>query len=466
MPVDGTGRAATSTELGTIMAINAIFNANLFVAVNTNSRTWLSFLAVGGSNLMVIAWTVIFSLSSTSFLTSVDSILVGIGPDIWRYPTFYLTIVLVSVGCHLPRLTILYLRRQLYPTDIMLVQEMENRGIHKIHEEQLAKEEQAATLKRQSMAVATPSPLHHLHSIKKPQDSFAVVETIPEEQIQPISCETPSPEYDSTLNAESVLVDIQPVVSTSIAPIATISEGFQQQTLPISTHLEIEIPSNQAIQYQVNQEETQYQEKQQFDQDQPQQSFDQQQQQQLPSQPQHHVSFYVEPSSSVSPYQSTTITVTSPSPPPPPTLPLLIDSTSIAAAAVLTSSIDAEELTSVLQWASPTMSSSPPLSNSNSEYDGMHGINLTLMNNGMLYETRGFSFSESPGARDVIMGRTDIRHQSIVRRQSIMRKFSSTSLRNNSDAKSTRTVPNLRPRANTFTYGKRFGSLTDIAKSK
>jgi len=83
-------------------------------------------------------------------------------------------------------------------------------------------------------------------------------------------------------------------------------------------------------------------------------------------------------------------------------------------------------------------------------------IHLNVMTKGMDLDQRGFSFSESPGVRDLILGRKDVR-SSPLRMPELHPEVvdSRSSLTSTQSAQSVPNTTRFRPRANTFTYGKR-----------
>ncbi|KAI8827071.1 uncharacterized protein EV422DRAFT_490584, partial [Fimicolochytrium jonesii] len=109
------GRASDLMVMGTTAAITAVINANLVVVVNTNSFSWITWLAYSISEAIVVAWTLLYSFFPGSTLW-------GIIGELVSTASFWLTFALITVLCQLPKLAIKYGWRILWPTDTELVQ--------------------------------------------------------------------------------------------------------------------------------------------------------------------------------------------------------------------------------------------------------------------------------------------------------------------------------------------------------
>ncbi|KAI9199832.1 uncharacterized protein BJ171DRAFT_462045 [Polychytrium aggregatum] len=120
-PFDNTGQLAGSGELGIAIAVCAIFNANMFCGINTNSWTWMSFAAMYGSNVAVLLWGMVMAYIPSSGIYLVTN-------QVYETPRFWSTFVLATIVCHLPRICAMSLHRLIVPSDIEVVQEMQSRG--------------------------------------------------------------------------------------------------------------------------------------------------------------------------------------------------------------------------------------------------------------------------------------------------------------------------------------------------
>ncbi|KAI8813710.1 hypothetical protein BJ742DRAFT_672482, partial [Cladochytrium replicatum] len=116
------GRVSGKFELGVLIAINSILNANFFVFMSSSSWNYLNVGAILISNSAVFIWTAIYSLVPASGIAYT-------GLFVIMNSQAYLCIILVCLLCHLPRFTMYYCIRSWKPSDIHVVQEVQNFGI-------------------------------------------------------------------------------------------------------------------------------------------------------------------------------------------------------------------------------------------------------------------------------------------------------------------------------------------------
>lgn len=127
--IDFTGHTPTDVELGSVMAVLSIFNANLFVFLRLHSKTLISTLAILLPNVFLLLWTATYGFFPNSDLKD-------IGHLIFINPNFYLTMLIGTIICHFPRLFVLFAQQLFWPTDIQLIQELESLGsVIKVEEE-------------------------------------------------------------------------------------------------------------------------------------------------------------------------------------------------------------------------------------------------------------------------------------------------------------------------------------------
>jgi hypothetical protein len=121
IPIDVNGHTPIDVELGTVMAIMAILNANLFVFSRLHAKTLISTLFIMVPTLLVFIWTAIYGFFPESGLKD-------IGHKLFLMPNFYLTLIIGVIICHFPRLVIAFIHQLYWPTDIQLIQELESLG--------------------------------------------------------------------------------------------------------------------------------------------------------------------------------------------------------------------------------------------------------------------------------------------------------------------------------------------------
>ncbi|KAJ7779112.1 phospholipid-transporting ATPase 1 [Mycena metata] len=108
-------------DFGTTVAVAAIMSANLYVGLNTNYWTVLTWIVVFGSTIVMMAWIVIFSFFfSVDFI---DEVAVLFGEL-----TFWTTVVVTTLIALTPRFIIKYLATVYAPLDKDIVREMWVKG--------------------------------------------------------------------------------------------------------------------------------------------------------------------------------------------------------------------------------------------------------------------------------------------------------------------------------------------------
>jgi phospholipid-translocating ATPase len=105
------GGVADRLEMGTTMAAAAITSANLFVALNTKTFTWITQIAIFPASIGVF-------YTYVAVYTNVESSpVMGLGSIIWTSSSFWLGMVLSVVVSLLPRYVTIFWLRNYCPTD-------------------------------------------------------------------------------------------------------------------------------------------------------------------------------------------------------------------------------------------------------------------------------------------------------------------------------------------------------------
>ncbi|KAI8921992.1 phospholipid-translocating P-type ATPase [Powellomyces hirtus] len=119
------GRVPDLALIGSTSAIIAVINANAVLVVSTNSFTWLSWLAYGFSEAIVILWTIVYSFFPGTTLG-------GVVIELASSPGFWLSFILATTICQLPRLVVKYTWRLFRPSDTEIVQEIQKFGLDEV----------------------------------------------------------------------------------------------------------------------------------------------------------------------------------------------------------------------------------------------------------------------------------------------------------------------------------------------
>lgn len=319
------GHIPIDVEMGSVMAILAILNANLFCFSRLHSKTLVGTLFIMLPNLILIVWTLIYGFFP-------GAVLKEIGHRIFATPTFYLTLLIGIVICNLPRQLVLFAKQLFRPTDIQLIQELESLGMKIEPEPELAEEIKYPFGCQQSRLSVTSKM-----SIQRPGVSLGP---------------TPNVSYDAGK---------PPSFEAKISPVVQSPQMIQDSAPPSPQKVHFDAPK---------------------------------------------IKF-------------------SPASP----------------------SADSSPVSSGLRKDQSRISQNS-MSESLAERRSIH---MNVMTRGLDIDQRGFSFSESPGVRDLILGRKDVRLNSY-------QEDEEPSPAARLSIGSTRSVPTggmTRPRANTFTYVKR-----------
>ncbi|KAJ3155433.1 hypothetical protein HDU86_004337 [Geranomyces michiganensis] len=145
------GRAPDLALVGSTAAIIAVLNANAVLIVSTSSFTWIHWLAYGISEAIVVLWTIVYSFFPGTTLP-------GVIIELASCPGFWLSLILASTMCQLPRLVVKYGWRTLKPTDTEIVQEIQKFGLDDLLDQ---REKEAAAYRRrfsEPPAAVPPAP--------------------------------------------------------------------------------------------------------------------------------------------------------------------------------------------------------------------------------------------------------------------------------------------------------------------
>ncbi|KAH6597529.1 hypothetical protein BASA50_004446 [Batrachochytrium salamandrivorans] len=113
------GRTEDSVYLSVTLAICCLCMSNFFIGFSTHSWTWLSFVAIYGTNILVFVFLFIYMRAPGTIWPLSDLI-------IFSSPLFWLSFVLSITVCSLPKFTYLVFSRLISPTDIAIVQEYQS----------------------------------------------------------------------------------------------------------------------------------------------------------------------------------------------------------------------------------------------------------------------------------------------------------------------------------------------------
>ena len=116
-----TGRQPDLVHFGAAGAIITILNANLAVAIDTNSWTLPQTLCVFGPNVFVFVWLLISDLVGTTTQPQIADLY----REILGSASFWLVLLVTVTVCVLPRITAKYVLRTFFPGDTDIVQEIQ-----------------------------------------------------------------------------------------------------------------------------------------------------------------------------------------------------------------------------------------------------------------------------------------------------------------------------------------------------
>jgi hypothetical protein len=110
-------------EFGTLAAILAVINANLYAGINTYHWTWLFHTFLWGSPMVFFLCIIVYSWMDGAELW-------GIVPSLFSLPSFWLAIPLSIVLCLMPRYLVKFLRSWLRPNDVDLLREIQKYNVN------------------------------------------------------------------------------------------------------------------------------------------------------------------------------------------------------------------------------------------------------------------------------------------------------------------------------------------------
>ncbi|KAG1725617.1 phospholipid-transporting ATPase 1 [Suillus paluster] len=111
-------------DFGTTVAIAAIFAANTYVGMNTHYWTYITWIVVIGSSLVMILWIVIYSvLPVNTFFSSTDGFIDEV-EILFSNVTFWATVVFSVLVALAPRFLIKFFKSTYMPLDKDIVREM------------------------------------------------------------------------------------------------------------------------------------------------------------------------------------------------------------------------------------------------------------------------------------------------------------------------------------------------------
>lgn len=114
---NSSGLIADSYQLGTVIAVAAIIDVNLSVALDTHSWTWMNHVGVWGSCLIIFIFVMILG-------TSTDSAMYGVTQDLFSQAPFWFSIFLTIVISLGPRFLWYVYKREVRPSDSMVLSEI------------------------------------------------------------------------------------------------------------------------------------------------------------------------------------------------------------------------------------------------------------------------------------------------------------------------------------------------------
>ncbi|KAG9309612.1 hypothetical protein JVU11DRAFT_10273 [Chiua virens] len=119
------GRGIDSlTDLGTTVAIAAIFAANTFVGMNTHYWTFITWIVVIGSSLVMLLWVVSYSYApANNFFSSTGSFVDEVA-ILFTNITFWATAIFSALVALAPRFLYKYASSAYWPLDKEIVREM------------------------------------------------------------------------------------------------------------------------------------------------------------------------------------------------------------------------------------------------------------------------------------------------------------------------------------------------------
>ena len=114
---DATGRTSDILEMGILLAICVILNANWFVLCNLSSLNSVTFASIIITNLFSIIYGISYSEIPITLVY-------GTGEVIFSRISFWLCILIVSAVCQFPRLLLIFVLRTYFPSDVQVMQEI------------------------------------------------------------------------------------------------------------------------------------------------------------------------------------------------------------------------------------------------------------------------------------------------------------------------------------------------------
>ncbi|KAI0077495.1 phospholipid-translocating P-type ATPase [Panus rudis PR-1116 ss-1] len=117
LPASWNGKTIDSlADLGTTVAVSAIFAANTYVGMNTRYWTVVTWIVVIGSSLVMLLWIVIYSFFMSSDFVDEVVVLCGNG-------TFWFTVLISVIVALAPRFIAKYIRSAYFPLDKDIIRE-------------------------------------------------------------------------------------------------------------------------------------------------------------------------------------------------------------------------------------------------------------------------------------------------------------------------------------------------------
>ncbi|KAJ3445333.1 putative phospholipid-transporting atpase [Anaeramoeba flamelloides] len=105
-----------------IIYTSVVFVVNLKVAIETTYWTWMHHFTIWGS---IIFWFLLISIFSNSLKLSSD--LHSIAKEVYTHPICWISLLLVVFICLLPDIAWKYIRRNYFPKDFHIIQEIEKK---------------------------------------------------------------------------------------------------------------------------------------------------------------------------------------------------------------------------------------------------------------------------------------------------------------------------------------------------
>ncbi|KAJ6242785.1 putative phospholipid-transporting atpase [Anaeramoeba flamelloides] len=116
------GKPTSFWVYGLIIYTFVVFVVNLKVAIETTYWTWMHHFTIWGS---IIFWFLLIFLICNSF--KMNSYLYAVANEAFAQPHFWISLLLVVFICLLPDITWKYIRRNYFPKDFHIIQEIEKK---------------------------------------------------------------------------------------------------------------------------------------------------------------------------------------------------------------------------------------------------------------------------------------------------------------------------------------------------